>query len=117
MTEQNEEIQSRNLDADIKRYKESIDLAAALERLEKNPDFKKVIETGFFKDFGHNLIMQRSFPEMRDAPAMMDANTRKLDSISEVNHYFRGVKAMGAQSVERLKEAQSLESKLAFEEE
>ena len=116
MTEYDQEVHTRNLNAEIDQARKAIEMRDALVRLEKNSDFKTVIETGFFKDFSHNLVMQRGMPEMRGVPEIMEANTRKIDSIGELNHYFRGVKAMGAQSERTLKEAQNLESSLDPEE-
>ena len=116
MTEQDQEVQTRNLDAEIVMAKDAIAMRDALLELEKHPAYKKVIEVGFFKDFSNNLVMQRGMPEMRGVPAIMEANTRKIDSIGELNHYFRGVKAMGAQSERSLKEAQKLESSLDSDE-
>lgn len=116
MTEHDQEVQTRNLTAEIAQARIDIDMRDAFVRLEKHPDFIKVIEEGFFKNFSHNLVMQRGMPEMRGVPAIMEANTRKIDSIGELNHYFRGVKAMGAQSERSLKEAQKLESALDLDE-
>lgn len=110
--EEEQEVQTRNLDIEMAAHRASIKLAAALQRLEKHPDFKEVIETGLFKDFSYNLVMQRALPEMRGNEAMIEANTRKIDAIGELNHYFRGVKAMGAQAERSLKEGQKLESSL-----
>jgi hypothetical protein len=112
MIEEDQEIQTRNLNAEIEQAKKAIAMRDALVRLESQPDFKTVIETGFFKDFSNNLVMQRGMPEMRGVPEIMEANTRKIDSIGELNHYFRGVKAMGAQSENSLIAARELESRL-----
>jgi hypothetical protein len=113
---ENEEevVNTRNLDVEIKAAQDAIAMAEAMVRLEKNPDFKRIIEVGYFKDFAHNLVMQRSFPEMRGNEAMIEANLRKIDSIGELNFFFRGVKAMGVQSERTLKEARSLEKTVSL---
>lgn len=87
----------RNMDIENKNASASIALADALARLEKNRDFKKVIEEGYFKEFAHNLVAQRAMPEMRSTESVIATNTRKLDAISELRHWFRGVRSMGYQ--------------------
>lgn len=108
------EVQTRNLDHEMEVAKEAIELAAALKRLTRTADFKKVIKTGYIKDFGHNLIMQRAYPDFRQNEKMIEANTRKLDSISELNHYFTSVRAMGGQAEKNLKDARKLENSLTL---
>lgn len=96
----------RNIDAEIENHKQSIKLHEALVRLEKNRDFKAVFTESYFKDFANNLVIQRALPEMRSRPEMIEANTRKLDAISEVQHYLRGVAAIGANAVQALPESE-----------
>lgn len=115
MTEQDQEIQTRNLDLEIAAAKKSIALADALTKLQKSPEYKTVIEEGFFKDFAHNLVMQRAYPEMRGNDQMLEANTRKIDSVGELHHFFRGVKAMAAQSAKTLEGAQLIQAQIEEE--
>ncbi|AUR97280.1 coil containing protein [Vibrio phage 1.238.A._10N.261.52.F10] len=98
--------QVRNIDADIQKYKDDISLRDALVRLEKNRDFKKVFETAYFKDFAQNLVAQRALPEMRSREELIAANTRKLDAISEAQHFIRAVHAMGGQADGKLSNAE-----------
>ncbi len=108
------EVITRNLDNEMKVAKEAIELAAALKRLMRTADFKKVLKKGYMRDFGHNLIMQRAYPDFRQNEKMIESNTRKLDSISELNHYFSSVRAMGAQAETNLKDARKLENSLTL---
>lgn len=112
--EESSEVQTRNLDVEIAGHKKAIELAASLKRLQKNADFKKLIKIAYMEDFAKNLIMQRAHPDFRDRPVMMESNTRKIDSIGELNYYLSSVKAMGAQAESSLKEARKLENKISL---
>lgn len=107
----------RNIDAEISEHKEKISLRDALLRLEKNRDFRKVIEKAYGEEFAKNLIMQRALPEMRSRPEMIEANTRKVDAISELFHFLRGVHAMGAHAEQALPEAELTREEILDEDE
>lgn len=96
----------RNIDTEIQDHKDAIKLGEALKRLEKNRDFKAVFEAAYFQKFANNLVLQRAMPEMRSRPEMIEANTRKLDAVSEVQHFMRGVHAMAAHSAVALPESE-----------
>lgn len=87
---------TRNIDAEIQSYKDSIALRDALVRLEKNPDFKKVMLDHYGDEFAKQLVMQRADPSFRARPEVMEANTRKIDAVSEFFGYIRTLHAIGA---------------------
>lgn len=71
--------------SDIKRFQEQIDDGEALARLERNPDFKKLILDGFLHDLVLNLLYDNNG----------DINTeyyQKLDSIKFFKHYLDSIK-------------------------
>lgn len=71
--------------ADIKRFQDQIDDGEALERLERNPDFKKLIMDGYLHDLVLNLLYQNNG----------DNNTeyyQKLDSIKFFKEYLDSIK-------------------------
>lgn len=71
--------------ADIKRFQDQIDDGEALERLERNPDFKKLIIDGYLHDLVLNLLYQNNG----------DNNTeyyQKLDSIKFFKEYLDNIK-------------------------
>lgn len=113
---QGQEVNTRNLDKEIQGYKDAIALQESLEALRKNPHFKKVIEEGYFKDFSFNLTMQRAFPDVREHPDRLATNTRKLDSISELSHYFRTLGAMATHAKASLEQAEALRTRIENEE-
>lgn len=87
--------QAREIEVTIETATEAVNLRDTLLRLQKNPDFIKVVEESFTREFGHSLIMQRGLPQFRTTPALIEANTRKLDSIAELAGYFRSIIAQG----------------------
>lgn len=70
---------------DIRKFQEDIDKGEALARLERNPDFKKLIIDGFLHDLVLNLLYEKNG----------DNNTQyyqKLDSIKFFKEYLDSVK-------------------------
>ena len=70
---------------DIRKFQEDIDNGEALARLERNPDFKKLILDGFLHDLVLNLLYENNG----------DNNTQyyqKLDSIKFFKEYLDSVK-------------------------
>ena len=70
---------------DIRKFQEDIDKGEALARLERNPDFKKLILDGFLHDLVLNLLYENNG----------DNNTQyyqKLDSIKFFKEYLDSVK-------------------------
>ena len=70
---------------DIRRFQEDIDNGEALARLERNPDFKKLIIDGFLHDLVLNLLYEKNG----------DNNTeyyQKLDSIKFFKDYLDSLK-------------------------
>jgi hypothetical protein len=75
------------------------DMAQALERLEKNDDFKKVILNGYFKDKavnGVSLLATNYVKKGGHRPDIMEA----LVAISQLQDYFKTIKSMGFAPVE-----------------
>lgn len=107
----------RNIDAEIQGHKDAIKLGEALVRLEKNRDFKAVFGEAYFKTFANNLVLQRAMPEMRSRPEMIEANTRKIDAVSEVQHFLRGVHAMASNSTMALPESEQTREDILAEQE
>lgn len=100
----NDEI--RNIDIEIEQAKKIIAMRDALVRLEKNPDFRKVISDGFLREFALNTVAVRGRLEFRTNPALMESNTRKLDAVGELEEFFRNVRANGARMEICLQEAE-----------
>ena len=70
------------------------DLKEALERLEKNEDFKKVILEGYFKDKAINGVSLLASPQIKAQGKRADV-MESLVAISHLQDYFLVIKAMG----------------------
>ena len=81
---------------ELKEYNYYVGMRQALERLENNPDFQKVILEGYFKDKAINgvsiLASERIKREGR-RPDVMEA----LGAISQLQDYFITIKHLGAE--------------------
>jgi hypothetical protein len=75
------------------------DMYAALERLEKNEDFKRVVLNGYFKDKAINGVSLLATDHVRRGgfrPEIMEV----LVAISHLEDYFMTIKAIGGAPVE-----------------
>lgn len=64
-----------------------VELNAALNRLEQNPDFQKVILQGYLKDkalAGVSLLSRHDIKKRGERPDVIE----ELVSIANLNHYF-----------------------------
>ena len=89
------QIAENELTADmLEEYNYYVGLKQALERLEGNPDFKKVILDGYFKDKAVNGVSLLATDYIRRnglRPEVMEG----LVAISQLQDYFLTIKKMG----------------------
>lgn len=81
---------------ELKEYNYYVGMRQALERLETNPDFQKVILEGYFRDKAVNgvsiLASERIKREGRRSDVM-----EALVAISQLQDYFITIKHLGAE--------------------
>lgn len=95
---------------DMKIYEEEntywAGMAEALENLERNPDFKKLVLEGYFKDFAVNQTSMLATDYVRrngTRPEIME----RLVAISNLQDYFMSVKQLaGTFAEDQLEEAE-----------
>ena len=92
----NETLQQ--IEQNIKRGKELIDFGAALERLQNNRDFKKVITEGYFRDEAVRLVHLKGDANMQ-TPEHQANIVRALDSIGQLSQYFSTVTLLASRAV------------------
>ena len=76
-----------------------IDKCAALERLEKNPDFQSLILEGYFKDRsinGVSMLADDGVKRQGQRPDVMEM----LVAVSQLMDYFRTVKNLGSLAID-----------------
>ena len=84
---------------EIKEYNYYVGMRQALERLETNPDFQKVILDGYFKDKavnGVSLLATTYIKRNGLRPDVMES----LVAISQLQDYFISIKQLGAEAPE-----------------
>ena len=91
----NQNIAENELTAEmLEEYNYYVGMKQALDRLEQNPDFKKVILDGYFKDKAINGVSLLATDYIRKnglRPEVMEG----LVAISHLQDYFLTVKRMG----------------------
>ena len=92
----------RNIDVEIEYSEKAIKLLGHLQRLEKNKDFKALIEEHFMKDFAIEMVMQRGLNQVNTNDKMVAVNLRKIDAVGEFANYLRNIKAMGVSAEDKL---------------
>lgn len=81
---------------EINEYNYYVGMRQALERLESNPDFQKVILDGYFKDKavnGVSLLATNYIKKNGLRPDVMEG----LVAISQLQDYFITIKRLGAE--------------------
>ena len=93
----NQNAAENELTADeVKEYNYYVGMNQALERLEQNPDFKKVILDGYFKDKAVNGVSMLASGYIKKNGLRADI-MESLVAISQLQDYFITVKQLGAE--------------------
>ena len=81
---------------ELKEYNYYVGMRQALERLENNPDFQKVILDGYFKDKAVNGVSMLASGYIKKNGLRVDI-MESLVAISQLQDYFITVKQLGAE--------------------
>ena len=81
---------------ELKEYNYYVGMRQALERLENNPDFQKVILEGYFKDKAVNGVSMLASGYIKKNGLRADI-MESLVAISQLQDYFITVKQLGAE--------------------
>lgn len=88
-------VDIESVEVTIEELKESLDLAEALQRLQSNPDFVKVINEGYLKDNAVRLVSLKADPTQQTEKDQAKI-TRGIDGIGALLNYFRTIFAMAS---------------------
>lgn len=80
----------QELELSIKRAQDMVDMGKALERLQKNKDFKKIVLEGYFEKEAIRLVHLKSDAQMQ-TPEKQAAVIRGIDAIGEFHDYLKTV--------------------------
>ena len=81
---------------ELKEYNYYVGMRQALERLENNPDFQKVVLDGYFKDKAVNGVSMLASGYIKKNGLRADI-MESLVAISQLQDYFITVKQLGAE--------------------
>ena len=81
---------------ELKEYNYYVGMRQALERLENNPDFQKVILDGYFKDKAVNGVSMLASGYIKKNGLRAEI-MESLVAISQLQDYFITVKQLGAE--------------------
>lgn len=81
---------------EIKEYNYWVGMRQALDRLEANPDFQKIILEGYFRDKAVNGVSLLASPLVKRNGSRGDV-FESLIAISQLQDYFITIRDMGAE--------------------
>jgi hypothetical protein len=86
--------------------KKEVELSEALERLEQNADYKRVISEGYLDNLTKGLVMTLAY----STEAQLKERLNKLIGISNLKMYLVTIKASGERAKEALADPSVFES-------
>lgn len=86
--------------------KQEVELSEALERLEQNADYKRVISEGYLDNLTKGIVMTLAY----STEAQLKERLNKLIGISNLKMYLVTIKASGARAKEALADPSVFES-------
>ena len=99
----------------IKVGTEAVEFGKALERLQANRDFKRVILDGYFKDEAVRLVQLISEPDMQSAEKQQSIH-QQMVAIGQLGQYFRVIKFHARQGEKSVYESEELREEILAEE-
>ena len=99
------------LDSVIEQCKSQIEFGKAIERLNRNPDFKKVILEGYLEQEAIRLVHASSSAAF-DAPDKRAALMREIDGIGKLASFFRVSQMLAERAEGQLVETEELRQEM-----
>lgn len=109
----NDTVQS--LEQNILQSKALVEMGQALERLQFNKDFKKVVVDGYFREEAIRLVHLKASPHTQSAD-MQRSIVNQIDAIGAVSDYFGTVLFKARQGERAIAADQETIEELAQEE-
>ena len=102
-TPMNDDIQQIHID--IESATEQAALGAAVTRLMKNKDFKKVILDGLFKNEAVRLVLLKGDPSMQSDEAQKEL-LKQMDGIGSLRQYLYAMEMLGKRAAGAIEDYQ-----------
>ena len=97
--------QVQEIQIDITEAQNKMKDADALDRLHKNPDFKKIILEGYFQQQAAGLVAMRAHPAMQ-AETQQANLLRSIDAVGELQQFFSGIFQQGNTAKEAITQSE-----------
>ena len=98
-----QDIDTRTIEVTIEQLEEAIAMQDALEQLEQNVFYKKVIAEGYLKDNAVRLVHLKGASAMSDK-SHQEGIIKQLDGIGSLSEHLRAIVNMGNIARKRLDE-------------
>jgi hypothetical protein len=85
--------QIKQVEDTIEEARKQVDLARRIRKLERNPDFKKVILDGYFVDEASRLVLLNNDPSVPEA--YRETIRRDMDGFSALKRYLMSNTQLG----------------------
>ena len=105
----------RSLEQNMLQSKALVEMGNALERLQNNKDFKKVVLDGYFREEAIRLVHLKGSPHTQ-SPDMQRSIVTQIDAIAAVADFFSTVLFKARQGERSLADDQETIEELAREE-
>jgi hypothetical protein len=105
----------QEIEESIQESKGVVEFAEALERLQKNRDFKKVILDGYFTQEAIRLVHLKADPAFQ-TPDRQQSIITQIDAIGALHQYFQTMKYLSAQAQKAIEAANEVRDELLAEE-
>lgn len=104
----------QEVELSIEAAREMVDRGKAALRLADNPDFKRLITTGYFRDEAARLALLLSEPTISEE--IRDNINRDLIGVGAVKRYLTTIVQMGEHAASEIESAQEVLEELRAEE-
>lgn len=97
--------QEQELLSHIEKLKQDIAVTEALQRMQRTPEFKLVIEEMYLLRYASQLVHNRSDPSKQSA-LDQTLNTKAIDGVGSFSNYLSTLEAKGRSASQGIKEAE-----------
>ena len=98
-------VQEKALEELKDSQREIIEFNEAIDRLLDNPDFKRVVLDGYFKEEAIKLVIMKAEEGYKDPEGQAEI-TKRIDAIGEFNKFLKVQKSKANQAQFRVQEAE-----------
>jgi hypothetical protein len=95
----------QQIEADIANARKFVDLRDALNKLEANRDFKKVIKEALFRDEAVRLVHLKADPAFQ-TPERQESINKQIDAIGYLSSFFRTIDFNAAQALSSIAQSE-----------